>query len=149
VESVRSPGLHDRDVAGYRMSFQPRKADLVRMVSLDPHLVAIYQALLVTMPVALVCAHRGEAEQHEAFLSGASKRDWPNSKHNSVPSRAMDLAPLPLLYKAPTFDWGFMAGVIWRAAEDLGIPIIGGWDWNRNLTSSDEHFADLAHVELA
>jgi hypothetical protein len=37
--------------------------------------------------------HRGKALQDTLFEHGYSKVQWPDSKHNSVPSQAVDLVP--------------------------------------------------------
>lgn len=36
-------------------------------------------------------AHRDEASQGQAFSDGDSKLQWPNSKHNLLPSQALDV----------------------------------------------------------
>jgi peptidoglycan L-alanyl-D-glutamate endopeptidase CwlK len=46
--------------------------------------------------ITVLCGWRGEASQNEAFRAGNSKLQWPNSKHNSVPSNAVDIAPYPV-----------------------------------------------------
>jgi peptidoglycan L-alanyl-D-glutamate endopeptidase CwlK len=47
----------------------------------------------------VLCGHRGEKDQEAAFASGASKLHWPKSKHNTYPSRAVDLTPYPVDWK--------------------------------------------------
>jgi hypothetical protein len=44
----------------------------------------------------ILCGHREEKEQNEAFNKGNSKLKWPQSKHNSLPSLAVDIAPFPV-----------------------------------------------------
>jgi hypothetical protein len=85
--------------------------------------------------VTVLCGYRGEAEQEAAFKAKASKLHFPHSKHNIIPSRAVDLAPYPI-------DWGdreaFLAlrGLVVRTAKKLGIKI-------RHISW------DLPHTELA
>lgn len=50
----------------------------------------------------VICAFRGEAEQNKAYEEGKSKLKWPKSLHNSRPSLAIDVVPLPL-------DWNNIA----------------------------------------
>lgn len=44
----------------------------------------------------VLCGYRGEAAQNKAFREGKSKKLYPHSKHNCVPSRAVDIAPYPI-----------------------------------------------------
>ena len=72
--------------------------------------------------LTVVCGYRGQAEQDAAFRDGASKLRWPNSRHNSVPSLAVDLAPFPL-------DWAdrerfqVLRGYVLAKAAQLGIKL--------------------------
>jgi hypothetical protein len=50
-------------------------------------------------PIVVICGHRGQQEQDAAFKSGASRVQFPNSKHNKQPSLAVDIAPAPLDWK--------------------------------------------------
>jgi hypothetical protein len=78
--------------------------------------------------IAVLCGHRGRAEQEQAFAAGASKLRWPNSKHNRTPALAVDLAPYPIDWQnEPAFDvlLGYALGV----AARLGIKLrVIGWD---------------------
>ena len=51
--------------------------------------------------LTILCGHRGKADQDRAVATGASKLRWPRSKHNSVPSMAVDVAP----FIAGTVSW--------------------------------------------
>ena len=87
----------------------------------------------------VVCGYRDEKAQNEAFNKGASKVKFPNSKHNQLPSLAIDLAPLPI-------DWNNLeqfhelAGHILEVAHLLEISIIWGGHWKT--------FKDYPHYEL-
>ena len=99
-------------------------------------------------PLSVLCGHRGQVEQDRAYAEGKSKLQWPLGAHNADPSRAVDLAPIPL-------DWSNRAAfvdlsvVILIAANDLGVSLRWGGDWNRNGRTDDERFVDLIHFELA
>lgn len=96
----------------------PELQILVRAIATDVHAGLVPGVSDLTV----LCGHRGEAEQEEAFRAGASKLHWPHSKHNSLPSRAVDLAPYPT-------DWAdreaFLAlrAHVARVAKRLGIKI--------------------------
>ena len=46
--------------------------------------------------IMILCGYRGQKEQEEAFEKGTSKLRWPHSKHNHLPSQAVDIAPYPV-----------------------------------------------------
>ena len=82
-----------------------------------------------------------------AFLRGNSKVQFPNSKHNSLPSLAVDAAPYPI-------DWNdkkrfaLFAGFVLGIAATKGIRLRWGGDWNMNYITLDNRFDDLPHFEL-
>lgn len=96
---------------------------------------------------------RGQAAQHRAFLEGNSKLDWPHGNHNKTPSTAADCYPFPVDFSENPKNlqrFCVMAGVIHAVAQQLGIKIRWGGDWNQNWDMRDEpNFRDLPHIELA
>lgn len=81
--------------------------------------------------ITVLCGFRGEAEQNQAVADGASETPWPRSKHNRVPSEAVDVAPYPVEWKAPGYTnkcealHAYIAGV----AHALGIDLYDiSWD---------------------
>lgn len=97
--------------------------------------------------LTILCGHRGELEQEIAFKSGASKLRWPKSKHNAMPSLAVDVAPLK--EGKVSWDWGLyneLAPIIkseWKKMEDEGLTggqaLVWGGDWE---------FKDGPHLQL-
>lgn len=97
----------------------------------------------------IVWGHRGEERQDEAFFSGASKRRWPDSEHNKLPSEALDFAPW-VNGDIPWEDTGLfykVAAVFQVAAKMEGIVVRSGSDWDRDGLTRDQNFHDLGHVE--
>ena len=98
---------------------------------------------------ACVCGHRGKTDQDYAFEHHWSEVQYPNSKHNMEPSEAMDL--VPCVKGKPSWntleDYAF-AGYVLRVAEDLGIPIRCGADWDRDKDMTDQTFKDPCHFEI-
>ena len=102
--------------------------------------------------------HRGKEAQNVAYAKGLSKKRWPNGKHNSVPSKAVDVAPYPVQWPGPGLSSqenqrrtirfyhfiGFVAGV----ASQMGISIRCGADWDSDEELFDQTFNDLPHFEL-
>lgn len=68
------------------------------------------------------------------------------SNHNHSPSDAVDAVPYPI-------DWQdfkrmyYFAGFVKGTAQQMGIKIIWGGDWNNNTDLKDQSFFDLPHFE--
>jgi len=118
-----------------------------RLAECDPRLQILFNFVVRHYDNSILCGHRNEEAQNQAFQRKRSKVQWPDSNHNSTPSRAVDAAPWPI-------DWNdrerfvHFAGAVKLAAEFLGIPIIWGGDWNDDGTGVDNNFDDLVHFQL-
>ncbi len=91
--------------------------------------------------------HRDEHLQNLYFEQGRSKLEWPNSKHNQYPSRAIDIAPYPINWNDRD-SFVYLAGIVKGFAHHMGIKIRWGGDWNMNNNLKDQTFFDLPHFEL-
>jgi peptidoglycan L-alanyl-D-glutamate endopeptidase CwlK len=97
--------------------------------------------------------HRGEAEQNKAFADGRSKLQWPNGKHNAVPSMAVDISPYPVDWKDSgrfILLGGYVLGVAAQLRRDgrMLYDLRWGGDWNMDFDMNAEKFRDLGHFEL-
>lgn len=123
------------------------KTSAARLHTCHVDLQSVCNEAIKRIDFSVLEGHRGEEKQNEAFAKGFSKLRWPHGKHNGVPSRAVDLAPVPL-------DWNNVAAfhelarIVLEVAAELGIPLRWGGDWNRNGKTNDETFRDLPHFEL-
>jgi len=113
---------------------------------LHPDLQTLVDRVHEVMPLKLICGFRNEADQNKAFEMGLSKVQWPDSKHNKLPSLAVDVSPDPI-------DWDrerltYMAGMIMALAYFLSIPLLWGGDWSNDTVLKDNAFDDLVHFEL-
>lgn len=103
---------------------------------------------------AITCGHRNEADQNAAFNAKPqrSKKRWPDSKHNTLPSKAVDIRPASPFNPEDWNDrlrFARLIGFIECVAVDLGIPIRVGLDFSGDGRSLDESFLDLPHIEEA
>lgn len=117
----------------------------------DPRLIRLIDETIKYIDFSIVEGHRGQAAQHRDFLKGASKLDWPNGRHNKTPSRAFDFSPYPADWsegQLPHARFALVAGAFKVCADQLGIKIRWGVDWNRNWDPRDETFLDWGHIEL-
>lgn len=123
-------------------------AEEAKLVSCDEKLQLLVRTVNGEFPLVVVYGHRGEVEQEKAVKNGFSKVHFPNSKHNSLPSEAVDLAPHPL-------NWNDrerfieMYSKVMEVAGRLGIKIRAGADFNEDGDLKNDRFIDLPHFELA
>ena len=100
----------------------------------------VMKEVIKEFDISVICGHRGEEEQEEAYKSGNSKAKFGESKHNHFPSLAVDVVPYPL-------DWNDierfeqMGEVVMRKADELGIKL----KWGRDFKG----LKDYPHFELA
>ena len=90
---------------------------------------------------------RGEIGQNKAFHEGRSKLKYPESKHNKMPSLAVDVVPYPINWNDKERFYYF-AGFVKGIASQLGIVIRWGGDWDSDTQVHDQTFFDLPHFEL-
>lgn len=127
-------------------------ASKTRLATCDPRLQRVFNAVLALgFDHSILCGERGQQEQHEAFLRGYSKKDYPASEHNKHPSRAVDAQPYPAHVGDRRWqqDCSFFAGVVVGVAASMGIRIRWGGDWDQDRTTTDENgLVDMPHFEL-
>jgi hypothetical protein len=107
----------------------------------------VLQKVVETFDCTVLCGHRGKEDQEARFVAGNSKARWPNSKHNSTPSRAVDVLPYPINW-ADRERMTFFAGYVLATALSLGVKLRWGGDWNQDTQTKDNAFDDLGHFEL-
>lgn len=130
-----------------RLGSESRK----QLATCHPKLQQLANEAIKYTDFSILEGFRDKVHQDADYAKGVSKLKWPNGRHNKKPSIAFDFAPFPV-------DWGqgvkplsrfmLVAGVLLTCAQQLGIKIRFGWDWNRNLDPRDESFMDWGHVEL-
>lgn len=67
-----------------------------RLKTCHPDIVAVCRELIKQYDFSVLCGRRNKEEQELAFMNGNSKLQYPNSKHNAIPSVAIDIAPYPI-----------------------------------------------------
>jgi len=115
----------------------------------------LFAHVLQDFDCTIVCGHRDKPEQDKAFAEGKSKLKYPQSKHNKIPSEAVDAAP----YINGKIDWTrdqmlFFAGYVKGKADQLfKIGVMShrirlGADFSGDNDVTDEKFKDEPHFEL-
>lgn len=143
-------GQSSSDRAGCLLSAYGQTS-LTRLATCHPVIQALMHRAIACAPPgmdwSIVCGTRSKAEQEAAFNSGASKVHYPKSKHNSLPSMAVDVAPFvrgkiswvvadyPPLAQHIKTTWAALT-----EKERGGFTLSWGGDWKT--------FVDMPHWEL-
>lgn len=120
---------------------------LERLRTCDVRLQQLLERVVETYDCSVLEGHRGEGAQNRAYAERRSQLRWPQSTHNTWPSRAVDVAPYPI-------DWTnrdrfvLFAGYVLGVAAGLAIPLRWGGDWGGDRDPRNERFQDLVHFEL-
>ena len=127
-------------------SFSKRSLD--HLETCDARIQKVLNAAIKNGPdFVVICGHRNEADQNKAFDEGKSKVRWPNGRHNTLPSKAVDIVPYPV-------DWNdldrfrVLISYVLGIAEVMGVPMRSGFDWDGDWDEKDERFRDFPHLEL-
>jgi len=118
--------------------------------TVDARLQRIAHRVLRIKDHSIIQGHRNKADQNAAFDSDASKLRWPNGKHNRLPSIAMDVQtyPRPESQDALREDQIYLLGIYKGVAQEQGLPVRVGMDWDNDGEIADNGFDDSFHVEL-
>lgn len=116
-------------------------------------LQTLFYEVIRTFDCQVLEGHRNEEDQNKAFENGKTKLKWPNGKHNSQPSMAVDVSPYPLNWNdTKRFYWfaGFVMGIAQRLKDEgkMTHAIRWGGDWDGDKELNDQTFNDLVHFEL-
>jgi hypothetical protein len=115
--------------------------------SCDNRLQLIFNEVIKTVDCSVLEGHRDQARQDKFYEEGKSKVKYPDGRHNRLPSRAVDCVPYPI-------DWNdrerftLFAGYVLGVADQLGIYIRWGGDWDKDWYVHDNKFDDFPHFEL-
>lgn len=120
------------------------KRSLRNLNQCHPDLITLFKDVIQFVDCSIICGHRGEKEQNEAYDKGFSKLRWPKSKHNQMPSMAVDAVPYPIEWENKKRFINFGEFVLNRALylwKDGKIchRIVWGGTWQ---------FTDYPHFEL-
>ena len=122
-------------------------ASIERLASCHSDLRLLFSEVAKHYDLTIICGHRNKEDQDEAFRTGKSKVQWPNGKHNSQPSLAVDAVPYPIDWNDKDRFYHF-AGFVRGVAAQLGIKIRWGGDWDGDFNLKNQNFFDLPHWEL-
>jgi peptidoglycan L-alanyl-D-glutamate endopeptidase CwlK len=123
-----------------------------RLATCHPDLQKLFNKVIEHRDCTIICGYRTEGEQDEAYRTGHSQLKFPESMHNFNPSAAVDV--MPYFDSEPHIRWNDVEstynfiGYVQGIADELGIKIRSGSDWDIDLDFHDQSFMDLPHFEL-
>ena len=123
-----------------------------RLATCRQDLQCLFHEVIKHFDCTIICGYRSQEEQERAFMEGKSKLRFPDSKHNQIPSLAVDVAPYDKDLK--NIDWQdirrmyLFAGFVLGVASQMGIDIRWGGDWDSDTDIKDNSFNDLVHFEI-
>ena len=118
-----------------------------RLSTCDDKLQEVFNEVIKYIDCSVLEGHRDERKQEQYFQEGKTKVRYPMGRHNSKPSRAVDVVPYPI-------DWNdrerfhLFSGFVIGLARGMGITLRWGGDWNMNFEVDDNKFDDFPHFEL-
>ncbi len=124
-----------------------------KLSTCHPDLQVLFYEVIKTFDCMVLEGHRNEFDQNLAFSEKRSTLQWPNGKHNSSPSIAVDVTPYPVDFlNTKRIYWfaGYVMGIAQKLKDEgrMHYAVRFGGDWNRDESIDDESFKDLQHFEL-
>ena len=123
------------------------KRSAIKLAQCDERLQRVFNNVIETFDNTILVGHRNQSDQEEMYETNRSQLQWPKSKHNKLPSLAVDAICYPI-------DWNdreritLFAGFVLGTAKQMGIELIWGGDWNGDWKTADNSFDDLVHYQL-
>lgn len=120
---------------------------LARLTTCDPRLQRVFQQVVGGFDCTIIEGHRNEGRQNRMVDEGKSQVRWPDGKHNTEPSLAVDVCPYPVVWDDRERQTLF-AGYVLATAKTMGVTLRWGGDWDRDTEVRDNSFDDLVHFEI-
>tara|TARA_R110002096_G_C14561156_1_gene719920 strand:+ start:241 stop:633 length:393 start_codon:yes stop_codon:yes gene_type:complete len=123
------------------------KTSKERLATCDKRLQRVFNEVIKYVDCSVLEGHRNEERQNKLFDEGKSKVKYPRGRHNSYPSRAVDVTPYPVDWndrERQTLFAGFVIGI----ARSMDIRLRWGGDWDMDFKVMDNRFDDFPHFEI-
>jgi len=129
------------------------KSSKEKLEGCDPELQILFNYVIRYFDCTIICGERGETAQNKAFADGFSTVQYPNSKHNSSPSEAVDVVPWPIEWNNTDrmrYFIGFVKGVakMLKMYNAMDKEIVTGADWDNDTVLKDQRFNDFPHFQI-
>ena len=123
------------------------KTSKERLATCDKRLQRVFNEVIKYVDCSVLEGHRDEDRQNRLFDEGKTKVKYPRGRHNSYPSRAVDVTPYPVDWndrERQTLFAGFVIGI----ARSMDIRLRWGGDWDMDFKVMDNRFDDFPHFEI-
>ncbi len=118
-----------------------------RLATCDERLQEVFNEVIQFVDCSVLEGHRSQERQDKLYDEGKTKVKYPRGRHNSNPSRAVDVTPYPVDWEdreRQTLFAGFVLGI----ARAKGIKLRWGGDWDMDFKVMDNRFDDFPHFEV-
>lgn len=96
-----------------------------RLSTCEKDLQLVFNEVIKHVDCSVLEGHRSKDRQNSLYEDGKTKVRYPNGRHNSSPSRAVDVTPYPV-------DWAdrerqtLFAGFVLGVSNQMGIKLTSG-----------------------
>ena len=123
-----------------------------RLATCDQRLQDVFNEVIKHVDCSILEGHRSKERQNKLYDEKRTKVKYPNGRHNSNPSKAVDVTPYPVKWEdreRQTFFAGFVLGI----ARSMGINLRWGGNWdmykeNGKWEVAANRFDDFPHFEI-
>ena len=118
-----------------------------RLESCNSDLRMVFNEVIKSVDCSILEGHREKERQNQLFDEGKTKVLYPDGRHNDYPSNAVDVVPYPVNWEdreRMTLFAGFVLGV----ANQMGINLRWGGDWDQDFEVMDNKFDDFPQFEI-
>ncbi len=120
---------------------------IAKLASCDPRLQRVFYEVVRNFDCTILEGHRDQERQNRMVDEGKSQVRWPDGRHNTVPSMAVDVTPYPVVWDDRERQTLF-AGYVLATAKAMGLDLRWGGDWSMDFEVRDNQFDDLVHFEI-
>ena len=118
-----------------------------RLSTCDERLQEVFTEVIKHVDCSILEGHRSKERQNKLYDEGRTKVKYPNGRHNSSPSKAVDVTPYPEDWEdreRQTLFAGFVIGI----GRSMGYNLRWGGDWDMDFQVMDNRFDDFPHFEI-
>ena len=123
------------------------RSSRARLITCDKRLQKVFNEVIKYVDCSVLEGHRSGERQDKLFEEGKTKVKFPNGRHNSSPSNAVDVTPYPVDWEdreRQTLFAGFVIGI----GRAMGVTLRWGGDWDMDFQVMDNRFDDFPHFEV-
>ena len=123
-----------------------------RLATCDERLQKVFNEVIKHVDCSILEGHRSKERQNKLYDEKRTKVRYPNGRHNSSPSKAVDVTPYPVDWEdreRQTLFAGFVIGI----GRSMGYKIRWGGNWDMyeekgRWEVKDNRCDDFPHFEI-